>query len=199
MTMSPKTATKRKTLRNEIRVIGIDDASFDKFKDKQTLAIGVIFRGGNFLDGIVSISVDVDGDDATDQLAKMIIGSKFKSQLRCILLDGIAVGGFNVIDIHELSEKTRLPVIVVVRNYPDFEKIFAALEKLGFGAKKILIKKAGNPIRIGKVHVQLCGISLEKAREIMQLTCTRADVPEPIRVAHLIGQGIRYGESKGRA
>ncbi len=129
----------------------------------------------------------------------MINASKFKSQLRCILLDGIAVGGFNVIDIHELSEKTRLPVIVVVRDYPDFEKIFAALEKLGFGAKKALMEKAGKPIMAGKVHVQICGISLEKAREILEITCTHADIPEPIRVAHLIGQGIRYGESKGRA
>ncbi len=199
MIMSPKTATKRKTLRNEIRVIGIDDASFDKFTDKQTLAIGVIFRGGNFLDGVVSIPVQVDGDDATEQLARMINRSKFKSQLRCILLDGIAVGGFNVIDIHELSEKTRLPVIVVMRDYPDFEKIFTALEKLGFGAKKAWMEKAGKPIRIGKVHVQLCGISLEKAKEILAITCTRADIPEPIRVAHLIGQGIKYGESRGRA
>lgn len=197
--MSPKTATKRKQLRAEIRVIGIDDTSFDKFKDKQTLAIGVIFRGGNFLDGVISIPVQVDGDDATDQLTKMINASKFKLQLRCILLDGIAVGGFNVIDIQELSSRTKLPVIVVVRDYPDFGKIFSALDKLGFSAKKALIRKAGKPIKIGKVHVQICGISLEKAREILQLTCTRADIPEPIRVAHLIGQGIKYGESKGQA
>ncbi|MBI4149872.1 DUF99 family protein [Candidatus Woesearchaeota archaeon] len=197
--MSPKSATKRKTLRTEIRVIGIDDASFDKFKDKKTLAIGVIFRGGNFLDGVISIPVQVDGDDGTEQLVQMINKSKFKPQLRCILLDGIAVGGFNVIDIQELSMKTKLPVIVVVRDYPNFEKIFTALKKLGMEWKRELMEKAGKPMRIGKVYVQLCNISQEKAKEILEITSTRSYLPEPIRVAHLIGQGIKYGESKGRA
>ncbi len=197
--MSPTPAAKQKTLRKEIRIIGIDDASFDKFKDKQTLLLGVIFRGGNFLDGVVSTTIMVDGDDATEKMAQMIDKSKFKSQLRCIMLDGVTVGGFNVVDIRELSEKTNLPVIVVVRDYPDFRKIFDALEKLRFSGKKELIEKAGKVMRMGKVHVQLCNISEEKAREILQITCTRADVPEPIRVAHLIGQGITYGESKGRA
>jgi len=197
--MSPLTASKRKSLRKEIRVIGIDDTSFDKFKDRQTRAIGVIFRGGNFLDGVVSVVVRVDGDDSTEKLARMVNSCKFKPQLRCIMLDGIAVGGFNVVDIHALSEKTKLPVIVVVRDYPDFSKIFAALKKLGFYSKRKLMEKAGKPIRMGKVYVQLCGITEEKAKEILEITCTRSYLPEPIRVAHLIGQGIVYGQSKGRA
>src|SRR3989344_2798039 len=103
------------TPKKEVRVIGIDDASFDKFKDRSVTVIGTIYRGGSFMDGALSTKVRIDGNNATDKIAAMINSCKFKPQLRCILLDGIAVGGFNVIDVKKLSKKTSLPVIVVMR------------------------------------------------------------------------------------
>jgi len=33
-------------MKKQIRIIGIDDASFDKFKDKKVLVLGTICRGG---------------------------------------------------------------------------------------------------------------------------------------------------------
>ena len=38
------------------------------------------------------------------------------------MLDGITYGGFNVVDIEELYRETGLPVIVIMRSCPDFEK-----------------------------------------------------------------------------
>lgn len=186
-------------MKREIRIVGIDDASFNKFKDKETLVIGTFFRGGNFLDGVLSTKVKVDGTDSTEKIAKLVNKSKFKPQLQAIFLDGIAVGGFNIIDVKKLSKKTKLPVIVVIRKYPNFRKIKRALKKLKMQKKIKLIEQAGNPIKIGKVYVQLTGISLERAKKMLKITCTRSYLPEPIRVAHLIGQGISMGESKGSA
>ena len=186
-------------MKKEIRIVGIDDASFDKFKDRETLVIGTFFRGGNFLDGILSTKIKVDGSDATAKIAKLINRSKFKPQLQAIFLNGIAVGGFNVIDVKKLSKKTRLPVIVVIRKYPDFKKIFNALKNLKMHSKIRLIEQAGKPIKIGKVYVQLTNITEERARRMLEITCTHSYIPEPIRVAHLIGQGISMGESKGNA
>ena len=46
-------------MKKEIRVIGIDDSPFNKFvKGKQTLVIATIFRGGSWLDGILSRGVN---------------------------------------------------------------------------------------------------------------------------------------------
>ena len=59
-------------VKKEIRVLGIDDAPFDKFKDKKCLIIGVFFRGGNFLDGVLSSKVAVDGSDSTAKMIKMV-------------------------------------------------------------------------------------------------------------------------------
>lgn len=186
-------------MKKEIRILGIDDSPFDKFNDKEVLVVGVFYRGGNYPDGIMSTKVTVDGDDATVKLIEMINISKFKSQLQCIMLDGIALGGFNVVNIERLSKETKIPVIVVMRNYPNFEKIKIALEKLNYHDKVKLIEKAGKPYKVEKIHIQIKGISLEDAKKVIKISAIHSDIPEPIRVAHLIGAGLVKGESKGNA
>jgi len=185
--------------KREIRIIGIDDSPFKKFTKGNILVIGTIFRGGTLLDGVLTTKVGIDGNNSTSKLIEMINKSKFKVQLRCILLNGIALGGFNVIDIKELNRKTRIPVIVVIRKYPDFKKIEETLKKINKQHKYKLIQKAGPVEKVGKIYIQRKGVSLEKAKQILKLTCTRSLIPEPIRVAHLIAGGIITGESKGKA
>ncbi len=186
-------------MKSEIRIIGIDDAPFNKFRDKKTLIVGTIFRGGHFMDGLVSILIDIDGTNSTVRIASMVNKCKFKPQLQAIMLDGIAVGGFNVIDIEKLYKKTKIPVIVIMRNYPKFERIVAALKKIGMEKKIKLLERAGKIHRVGKIHVQFIGTTLEKVKKILKISCTHSHVPEPIRIAHLIAGGIKTGESKRRA
>ena len=186
-------------VKKEIRVIGIDDSPFDKFKDSKILIVGVVMRGGSWIDGILSTKVDVDGNDSTKKIIEMVNKCKFKPQLQCIFLDGIAVAGFNVIDVKELSKKTKLPVIIIIRRKPDIENIKKTLVKIKKQQKIKLIEKAGNVIQVDDIFVQLIGIELEHAKKILKIVCTRSLIPEPIRLAHLIAQGVTFGESKGRA
>ncbi|MBW2973194.1 DUF99 family protein [Candidatus Woesearchaeota archaeon] len=179
--------------------MGIDDGPFNKFKDKEVLIVGTLFRGGNFIDGVMSTKAKVDGTDSTDKIAKMINKSKFKPQLRAIFLNGIAVGGFNVIDIKKLNKKTKVPIVVVIRSFPDFKKIFKALDNLKMKKQKKIIEDLPKPTKVGKIYIQHIGISLKDAKEMLKLTCTHSFIPEPIRVAHLIAAGVIKGESKGRA
>lgn len=186
-------------VKKEIRVIGIDDSPFNKFKDKKILVVGVVMRGGSWVDGILSTKVDVDGDDATTKLIRMINECKFKPQLQCIFLDGIAVGGFNVIDVKELSKKTKLPVVIVIRRKPNIKNIKKTLIKIKQQQKIKLIEKAGNVIQVDGIFIQLTGIDLEEAKKILKVVCTRSLIPEPLRLAHLTAQGVVFGESRGRA
>ena len=185
--------------KKEIRVIGIDDSPFNKFKDKKILVVGVVMRGGLYVDGVLSTRVNVDGYDSTNKIAKMINKCKFKPQLQCIFLNGIAVGGFNIINVQELNKKTKLPVIVVIRKNPDIENIKNTLIKIKKKQKIKLLEKAGKVIKIDDIFVQLTGIDLDKTRKILKIVCTRSLLPEPIRLAHLIAAGVVVGESKGRA
>lgn len=182
-----------------MRVIGIDDSPFEKKKDKKVLVTGTIYRGGEFMDGLVSCWVRKDGADSTKKLVSMIKRSKFYSQLKAIFINGIAVGGFNVIDLEKLSEKTGLPVITVIRKKPDLKLIKKTLADIGMEEKIALIEKAPKIEKVGSICIQRVNIPLEDAKKALKICTTNADVPECLRIAHIIGSGIILGESSGGA
>ena len=192
-------------MKPEIRIIGIDDGPFTK-KDKKTIVVGVICRGGFCLDGLLRTYVDVDGMDATDKLIEMINNSRHKPQLKVIMIDGITLGGFNLVDIHKLNKKTDLPVVVINRKKPDLKAIKQALVKHfdDWDVRWKIIKKTGKvkKIKINQkftVYYQFAGLSEEEVQEIILISTTRAQIPEPVRIAHIIASGIIKGESEGGA
>jgi len=195
-------------IKDEIRILGIDDSPFNFHKDKRVMLIGTIFRGGSWLDGILKSEIKVDGTDATEKIIEMIRKTKHKD-LRVIMLDGLTFGGFNLVDIEEIFKKTKLPVIVIIRQMPDFERIITVLKEINknkedYEFRLKCIKKAGKPKKVetkkGKfIYIQYIGIKFEDAKEIVKLSSTRSLIPEPIRVAHLIASGIVLGESRGGA
>ncbi|MCW1296889.1 MAG: DUF99 family protein [Candidatus Parvarchaeota archaeon] len=190
------------TIKEEIRILGFDDAPFDKDKDEEVLVIGTVFRGNKSIDGVISFKVKVDGDDATEKLIHVINGTKHKDQIRIIMLDGIAFGGFNIIDIKKLYDEIKIPVIVLMRKIPEYDKIKEALKKFpNFSEKWKKIEGAGKIIELrkGKIYFQFIGIDEEKAKQVILQSILRGDVPECLRVAHLIASGIILGESRGRA
>ncbi len=186
-------------MKKEIRIIGIDDSPFDKFKDKNVVIVGVFYRGGNYPDGVMTSEVKVDGDDSSEKIIEMVNKCKFKPQLQCILLDGIAFGGFNVIDIEKVSKKTKLPVVVIIRRMPNIENIKKIFIKLKKRNKIKLLEKAGKIYKLDNIYIQKYGIDLEDVKKIIKISATHSYLPEPIRVAHLIGAGLKLGESKGKA
>lgn len=190
-------------IKKEIRILGIDDSPFAR-TDKQCALVGTIFRGGSWLDGILSTKVRVDGMDATDRVSKMIENCKFKD-IRVVMLDGLGFAGFNLVDIEELNARTGLPVVVIVRKMPNFVEIESALNNLNQKKKRLsYIEKAGEPKRVQTkpkkfIYIQTKGIRFKDAEQIVKLSATRSLIPEPIRVAHLIASGMALGESRGGA
>ena len=89
--------------------------------------------------------------------------------------------------------------MVIIRKKPNVQLIKDTLIKINKSEKIALIEKAGSVIPAGKIYVQLAGIGMEKAKEILKITCTRSLIPEPIRMSHLIASGITDGESRGKA
>lgn len=123
-------------IKKEIRIIAWDDCAFSFNSDEVTL-IGAIFRGGSFLDGMLSTTIEKDGMDATEKISEAIKKSRSYDQLSIIMLDGISYAGLNLVDIQELHRKTKLPVIVFLRKKPNLDKFLKALEKIK-GNKKIV-------------------------------------------------------------
>ena len=190
-------------MKRQIRILGIDDSPFT-FNDKYSTVIGVVMRGGEYLECVLRDRVAIDGNEATAIIKRMIENTKHRQQLKLVMLDGVALGGFNIVNINELYGSTGLPVITITRDKPDFEKIKKALQnnfhdwkvrwEILKEGKLYTVKTSHNPI-----FVKCAGISIGEAEEIINLATIRGAIPEPIRVAHLIASGITRGESYGKA
>src|SRR3989338_9540222 len=123
------------------------------------------------MDGLLSTKIQKDGDDSTEKLVPMINNSKFRSQIRCIMIDGIALGGFNVIDIKKLFQKTKIPVLCVIRKMPNLNRIEKAISHVNNAEKKWnLIKSSPQIKKISDMYCQWVGMDEEKVIQIIRLS-----------------------------
>lgn len=184
-------------------VVGFDDGPFDRDSGDPVAVVGTIYAGLRF-DGALVGEVEKDGDDATDRLASLIEESRFREHLQLVMMEGIALAGFNVVDIHALSESLGLPVLVLGRREPDLYAIRSALlSRVPNGeAKWRRIEAAGPMEPLGDVSnpiwVQRAGLPRDTAEAVVERFAVHGLMPEPVRVAHLLARAFVTGESRGR-
>ncbi len=190
-------------MKPQVHVLAVDDAPF-RFDSETAMVVGVVMRLPNYLEGVLRSECEVDGEDANVVLETMVQGSRFKRQLKAIMVDGVALGGFNIVDIDALHEATGIPVITVTRDPPDLGRMESALRRHfpdWEGRVKVLRRHELHEIGTGHkpILVSLAGLDIDEAKEILMKSIVRGAVPEPLRVAHIIASGLAKGESKGRA
>lgn len=183
----------------EIRILGVDDGIFIPHSSGKALVVGIVFRGGYWLDGVMHTYVAIDGFDATEKISTMVTSSPHHRQLRVIMLNGITFAGFNVVNIQSLSMKTDLPVIAVTSEKPDLASIREAIENLsGTEDRWQSILAAGEGFGVftrnpqESVFLHVAGLPIDEATQIVRLSSTRGKIPEALRVAHLIASGVSH-------
>ena len=183
----------------KIRAIGFDDAPFIRGTKDPVNFAGVVCAGTRF-EGMLWGEVEADGWDATDRISELLLNSKFLPQLHIVLLDGICLGGFNVIDLPKLCDRVGLPCVSVMRKMPDMTKIDRALTRLPQKQKRLeTIQNAGSIHQFPPFYFQVCGASPSTIADVLTNLTDRGKVPEPLRLAHLIGSAVIKGESGDRA
>jgi endonuclease V-like protein UPF0215 family len=181
-------------------LIAFDDAPFDFGAGGRVKVIGTVFADLR-LEGVVIGDVAQDGVDAAAQLAHLVLASKFDAHARLVMLQGITLGGFNVVDVVALHRRVGRPVLVVARKPPDMEAIRRALvQHLPDGrARWQSIADMGPMEPAGAVFIQRIGLSLSEATALVTRLAVHSHLPEPLRCAHLIAGALITGESRGGA
>ena len=169
--------------------------SFKK-SDKKGVVAGIVMRGDIRIDGAGVCRPTVGGTDSTDELISMYHRLR-RSDIRAWMLGGSAISWFNIVDLIALHESTGVPVACVtyhasegiekyLREYfpSEWEKRLAVLERAG---ERTLV-----PLKSGySVYINNIGMSLEKARQLVDLFTLDGRIPEPIRVARLLAATLR--------
>jgi endonuclease V-like protein UPF0215 family len=170
-----------------IRVLGIAE-SFKKSSKKSTLA-GVVMRRDMIIDGMTYGSATIEGDDATDSIILMH-RSLARDDVNCILLDGLVISMYNIIDGERVAGETGLPVIAITfeeskgledsirHHFDDWRDKLVQYQKLG-RREQVALKTGKN------LFIRCWGLSQRKAVVILDSFTLQGSMPEPIRVAKL--------------
>ena len=174
-----------------IRIFGIAE-SFNKFNLTSTLG-GVVMRRDLIIDGIVFGTSTLKGDDSTKNIHCMF-RSLERDDINCILLDGLIISMYNIIDGKQLNTITGLPVIAIT-----FEDSVGLEEHIRhhFLEKSEMkleqYRKLGNRDKVRLktdklLYIRYWGLSLKGALNTLNAFTLQGSIPEPIRVAKLLAR-----------
>jgi hypothetical protein len=182
-----------------LRAVGFDDGPFDRRGSRIVPVAGIVCAGTRF-EGMVLGAVRRDGRDATRVLSALLRGGKFLPQVHLVLLDGITLGGFNVVDLEALAAALGRPCAAVMRRPPDLAAVERAVRALpGAEGRLARLRRAGPVHRLGRFVFQVRGAGPEETAAALEAVTDRGAVPEPLRLAHLVAAAVVRGESGRRA
>ena len=170
-----------------IRVLGIAE-SFKRYTKKSILA-GVVMRRDLIIDGMAYGTATMEGDDATDSIISMY-RLLARDDVNCILLDGLVISMYNIIDGEQVAAETGLPVIAITfedsqglensikQHFDDWQDKLARYQKLG-RRERLTLKTGKN------LFIRCWGVNQRRAAAILNAFTLQGSFPEPIRVAKL--------------
>ena len=176
------------TEKRGIRVLGIAE-SFRKTSACSTLA-GIVMRRDLVIDGMVLGNVTIKGNDSTQNILSMYRSLK-RDDINCIMLDGLIISMYNIIDGEELGENTNVPVIAIT--FKDSEGLegniqhhFSNDPSLKLEQYRKLGQRDKILLKTGKIlFVRYWGMSSKEASTIIDCFTLQGSIPEPIRIAKL--------------
>ena len=168
--------------------------SFSQTSKKSVLS-GIVMSTDLVIDGFVIGHSTVGGDDATDVILTMYekLG---RPDVSFLLIAGIVISLYNIVDVRKISEKIGLPVIgityeesagieeTIKHHFPDsYETKLAKYSKLG-SRKKITLNTSCN------LYIQNEGCTILEAKQLLDKMTLQGSIPEPLKIAQLLANTL---------
>jgi endonuclease V-like protein UPF0215 family len=178
-----------------IRVLAIAE-SFRK-GNSESILCGIVMRKDLVVDGIVFGKTTIEGDDATEIIIAMYKNLN-RSDINFLLLDGLIISMYNIVDGKFIHENINIPVISISFNnsqgiensikkhFPfDYNNKIKKLRQLG---KRDYILLKTNKV----LWTRFWGINLEETIRLLNSFLLQGAVPEPIKLAKIISHAYLY-------
>jgi hypothetical protein len=168
--------------------------SFSQNSKKSVLS-GIVMSTDLVIDGFVFGHSTVGGDDATDAILEMY--EKLDRQdISFLLISGIVISLYNIIDMKKISEKIGLPVIGVTyeessgienaikHHFPESYKSklteYSKLEP----RKKITLHTSYN------LYVRNEGCTVLETKQLLDKITLEGSIPEPLKITQLLANTL---------
>ena len=168
--------------------------SFSQDSKKSVLS-GIVMSTDMIIDGFVMGHSTVGGDDATDVILDMC-KKLDRPDVSFLLISGIVISLYNIVDLKRISDETDLPVIGVTyeeskgieeaikHHFPDsYESKLAEYSKLGT-REKVTLHTSHN------LYIRNEGCTVLEAKQILDKITLQGSVPEPLRIGQLLANTL---------
>ena len=192
---------RRALAKAHLRLAAVEDGPFSRRRSRAPL-VAVAWSGPHELEGVAVGDVEVDGADASERIVALVRALRQFDGIRAVLLDGITVGGFNVVDLDWVARGLDRPVIAVTRRPPEFDRIRDALRTYFPRDATARWRRVRRhplfrvPTGARPILAAAVGCTRAEALEILRRATQRGYWPEPLRLAHLVAHAL--GPSPGR-
>jgi len=166
--------------------------SFRQDSEKSVLS-GVIMSNDFVIDGFIFGNSTLKGNDATDAIIDMYNRVE-RPDISYILISGLVISLYNIIDIKRLHETLQIPIVgvtykesegleeTIIKHFPDDYK-----EKL----EKYLMLGERERIPLDTsfdLYVRNEGCTVLECKQLLNKITVQGSVPEPLRVAQLLAK-----------
>ena len=162
---------------------------------KKSVLVGIVMSTDLVIDGFVMGHSTVGGDDATDAILAMHEKLN-RSDVSFLLISGIVISSYNILDVKRISEKIGLPVIGVTyeesagiedaikHHFPEsYETKLAEYSKLG-SREKVTLHTSHN------LYIRNEGCTVLEAKQLLDKVTSQGSIPEPLRIAQLLANTL---------
>ncbi|MFD1647110.1 DUF99 family protein [Haloarchaeobius litoreus] len=184
-------------MKTGVRAVGIAESTQGNVS---TLA-GVVVRADRTVDGLSFATCTVGGSDATDAVVETFerLG---REDVRYVVLAGIALAWYNVVDLRAVADAVDRPVLSVTFEAspglePAIEEAFDGEER----ERRLALYRRQpprTPVEVNgeTVYVRAVGVDDSEARDVVRAFTPEGGRPEPLRVARF---AARAGDALRRA
>lgn len=183
-------------MKQGVRALGIAES----FRDERSTLAGVVTRASRVVDGFSFETCTVGGVDATNAVCDLYERLE-REDVRYVLISGIALAWYNLVDLHRVHKETGRPVISVTYEASDgLEQGLKAAFSGDELATRLAIHDAQPPrheLTVGTetVWARCVGCSPEEAAEVVRGFTPEGGRPEPLRVARLAARAADEWEN----
>ncbi len=166
--------------------------SFRESEQMSNLA-GIVMRRDFIIDGFVFGRATIGGDDATDAIISMY-DRLCRQDISFILLSGLIISMYNIIDVKLLWKHFKIPVIGVT--YEESDGIEDAIKHHfphSFESKLLEYQKLGPRTQVSlhtkhDIYLRIEGCELKEAKKLLDTFTLQGAIPEPLRLAQLLAK-----------
>lgn len=169
-----------------VRALGIAES----YRGAESTLAGAVVRADRVVDDFAFETCTVGGTDATDAIASLF-SSLGREDVRYVLVAGIALAWYNVLDLRRLHDRVDRPVLSI--SFEESDGLEASLAREFDGAaldERLAIYRSQPsrcPVEVNgeELFVRPVGADEATARDVVRAFTPEGGRPEPVRVARL--------------